>query len=396
MNREKVRTVTSYLELKLLVGIIKQKPHLTFALLLVLFCTMVFVEFYQHPLQSTAAADTPPIIINNPSLEVIQGHFILYHTMGLKIQNDYSLQVISTLVVENNDSQPIDFFIFLINKSVNTVFVYDPIGPLSFTWTKNDATHSSALNISMRYPLLEDDKYVLSISYEIDPSAQATYLFFISDFGGYYNLEFPLIHSIRTEHFQLEISLPGGHLLLSGPSPRPVFPSPTKIDIVDNHVKLIWIYNSIDLNYDYSYFVRFNKTALGTAPVIYIQLPKAFFAYLTLSFLLGTIASGTIFYFILKKRVQPTKTKLVSSLLSEAEQAVIQAINEEGGMAIQRKICERTGFSKSKVSQILLKLEEKDVLKRERWGRTNRVTITNPSFLKIDLNAKEQVKEEQS
>ncbi|MCF2142781.1 MAG: winged helix DNA-binding protein [Candidatus Heimdallarchaeota archaeon] len=374
-------------------GSIKQKPHLTFTLLLFLCCTVIFVEFYQHPHQS-AASETPPLIVNDSSLEAIQGYFILYHTMELKIQDDYSLQIISTLVVENNDSQPIDFFIFFINKSVNTIFVYDPIGPLSFTWAKNDAAHSSVLNISMRYPLLEDDKYVLSISYEIDPSAQATYLFFISDFGGYYNLEFPLIHSIRTEHFQFEISLPGGHLLLSGPSPRPVFPYPTKIDIIDNHVKLIWIYNSIDLNYDYSYFVRFNKTALGDSPIIYVQLPKAFFAYLVLSFLLGSIGSGTIFYFILKKRVQPTKTKLVSSLLSEAEQAVIQAINEEGGMAIQRKICERTGFSKSKVSQILLKLEEKDVLKRERWGRTNRVTITNPSFLNLDLAPGEQVKEE--
>jgi len=316
----------------------------------------------------------------------LQGSHLLYHTMEVKITNNYALKVLSTVILENNESQPIETFLFMVNKSINTVFVFDPIGPLNFTWKKDDLTHSSVLNISMRYPLLENNKYVFSISYEIDSSALAAYLYHISDFGGYYNLEFPLRHSITTLHFRLEISLPVAHSLLPGPSPRPVFPTPTGIELEDERITLVWLYDDVELSTDYSYFVRFNKTAEAITTLSNPSgLPKAFFIYLFTSFLFGVLGSTAVFYLLVKKRFQPTKTKLVSSLLSEAEQAVIKAINDEGGMAIQRKICERTGFSKSKVSQILLKLEEKEVLKRERWGRTNRVTITNPSFLNLPL-----------
>ena len=86
------------------------------------------------------------------------------------------------------------------------------------------------------------------------------------------------------------------------------------------------------------------------------------------------------FYFFLKLKYKPKANELVTSLLSKTEQEVIKAINIDGGISTQRKICEKTGYSKSKVSQILLKLEKRNVLLRERWGRTNKVTIINPTF----------------
>ncbi|MHA1121778.1 MAG: helix-turn-helix transcriptional regulator, partial [Candidatus Heimdallarchaeota archaeon] len=47
---------------------------------------------------------------------------------------------------------------------------------------------------------------------------------------------------------------------------------------------------------------------------------------------------------------------------------------------------DKTGYSKSKVSKILAKLEEKTVLKRDRWGRTNKITIINQSFRQLGTN----------
>jgi uncharacterized membrane protein len=73
-------------------------------------------------------------------------------------------------------------------------------------------------------------------------------------------------------------------------------------------------------------------------------------------------------------------------LLTKTELEVIKAINQDGGVSTQRRICEKTGYSKSKVSQILLKLEQRDVLIRERWGRTNKVTITAPTFKTIGVS----------
>ncbi|MHA1156912.1 MAG: helix-turn-helix transcriptional regulator, partial [Candidatus Heimdallarchaeota archaeon] len=102
--------------------------------------------------------------------------------------------------------------------------------------------------------------------------------------------------------------------------------------------------------------------------------------YIVLAFIGGIAVSTLAFFLIYRLKFKPVESGLVSSLLSNTEQEVIKAINDDSGVSTQRRICDKTGYSKSKVSQILAKLEEKDVLTRERWGRTNKVTITNPSF----------------
>ncbi|MHA1586103.1 MAG: helix-turn-helix transcriptional regulator, partial [Candidatus Heimdallarchaeota archaeon] len=152
--------------------------------------------------------------------------------------------------------------------------------------------------------------------------------------------------------------------------------------IEDNTVKISWTSLNILPNYEYLYTIRFEEIGVTFS----IPTPKSYsYIYIILAFLGGAAISTLVFFLIIKRKYQPEKSELVISLLSDSEQAVIKAINDEGGVAIQRRICERTGYSKSKISQILLKLEEKNVLKRERWGRTNKVSITNPSFLNIEL-----------
>jgi uncharacterized membrane protein len=97
----------------------------------------------------------------------------------------------------------------------------------------------------------------------------------------------------------------------------------------------------------------------------------------------GSIIGSVVVFLIFTIHRKPVEKQLVTSLLTDTEQEVIKAINADSGISTQRRICEKTGYSKSKVSQILAKLEEKKVLKRERWGRTNKVTITNPSFRQL-------------
>ncbi|MHA1213289.1 MAG: helix-turn-helix transcriptional regulator, partial [Candidatus Heimdallarchaeota archaeon] len=160
---------------------------------------------------------------------------------------------------------------------------------------------------------------------------------------------------------------------------------PTRSSTEDGIVKIIWELDHVLLDFEYLYILRYEQSPFYSPITIYEPGLRYAYIYVILAFFSGVGLSIGVFVLIIKRKYQPAKIDLLSSLLSESEQAVITAINDEGGVAIQRRICERTSFSKSKVSQILLKLEEKNVLKRERWGRTNRVTITNPSFLKIAL-----------
>ncbi len=329
--------------------------------------------------------ETSPVFLVNSSspneiIPTAEGDYIIYHNMKVKIQLDFRLRVESTLVIENSDNISIDYFQFIINDSISNVLVTDPIGSLEFSWTV--FTESSALNITMRYPLLEGQKYVITISYFLSHLMP----FYVQEPYEFYTLEYAIFHYLTTQRFDLEISLPLGYGLIESTNPRPTYPIPERVYVEDNIVKISWTSMNIVPNYEYFYTLRFETIDIS----IIIINPKnpLVYLYVTLAFLGGVAISALVSFLIIKRKYFPVKTDLVSSLLSDSEQAVIKAINDEGGVAIQRRICDRTGYSKSKVSQILLKLEEKNVLKRERWGRTNKVTITNPSFLNIELAEK--------
>ncbi len=70
------------------------------------------------------------------------------------------------------------------------------------------------------------------------------------------------------------------------------------------------------------------------------------------------------------------KLAIVEKLLEEDEKRVIKIITENEGIT-QDSIHFKTGFSPSKVSLIIKKLEEKDLIYRERFGRTYRVYLSD-------------------
>ncbi len=312
--------------------------------------------------------------------DLYENETLMHHNMEVKIRIDNSIKVTSNFVLMYSDIQPLSNFLFVVNKTIKSVFVFDPIGSLTFSWEIKG--ESSVINITMRYPLLQEQIYVFSISYEMDEV-----VYYVPEPSDFFGLDFVVRHKRQTDNFKFEIVLPVNHNLIEGQTPRPVSPSADKIYTEDNNVKISWELEDLDINDLFSCVVRYFKigTFITNPPAIN-RIP----IYTSLAFLAGVALCTLVFYFVIKNKYGPVKAELVSALLSQSEQDVINAINEEGGMAIQRKICEKTGFSKSKVSQVLLKLEEKNILIRERWGRTNRVKITNPNFLNLELAESEE------
>jgi predicted transcriptional regulator len=66
------------------------------------------------------------------------------------------------------------------------------------------------------------------------------------------------------------------------------------------------------------------------------------------------------------------KLRFATKLLKEDEAKILRIIYENEGIT-QDSIHFRTGFSHSKISMIMKKLEEKDLIIRERFGKTYRV-----------------------
>jgi uncharacterized membrane protein len=300
----------------------------------------------------------------------LENETLLAHQMNVKVQLDETIKITSTFVLTNNDSQPIDFFLLTINKTITSVFCDDPIGSLDFGWTVNPLI-GNLINITMRYPLLSDDVYVFSVSYEIE-----NLIYDVTGIVDYKGLDFEIIHPRNTINFELVLCLPVYAGLLAENPPEPVFPAADKIVEENEIVKITWYLTNRDYNENDVFLIRYVQESPFSP-----SNNKALFYVLSI---LGGVLIGSVGVFlIITFRQKPLEKQLVTSLLTETEQEVIKAINADSGVSTQRRICEKTGYSKSKVSQILAKLEEKKVLKRERWGRTNKVTITNPSFKQL-------------
>jgi uncharacterized membrane protein len=81
------------------------------------------------------------------------------------------------------------------------------------------------------------------------------------------------------------------------------------------------------------------------------------------------IKSGT------RKTARVQKTRVMASLLSPDERKVLELVTDMKGEALQSSIVIKSGYSKVKVHRLLKSLENKGVIKRGRFGITNKVML---------------------
>jgi GTP-sensing pleiotropic transcriptional regulator CodY len=67
--------------------------------------------------------------------------------------------------------------------------------------------------------------------------------------------------------------------------------------------------------------------------------------------------------------------KLIESLVGDDERKIVQIVADEGGTMFQSQLVEKTGYSKSKVSLVLDRLEARGVLERRRHGMSNAIVL---------------------
>ena len=67
--------------------------------------------------------------------------------------------------------------------------------------------------------------------------------------------------------------------------------------------------------------------------------------------------------------------QLIEGLTGEDERKIVRIIADEGGTLFQSQLVERSGFSKSKVSIVLDRLEARGILVRRRHGMSNAVVL---------------------
>lgn len=74
-------------------------------------------------------------------------------------------------------------------------------------------------------------------------------------------------------------------------------------------------------------------------------------------------------------------SSVLEGITDDGERTVLKLLVDEGGSLFQSDLVEESGFSKSKVSLILDRLEARGMLERRRSGMTNLVKINEKYYL---------------
>jgi len=73
--------------------------------------------------------------------------------------------------------------------------------------------------------------------------------------------------------------------------------------------------------------------------------------------------------------IQDNWNNIVENLTNTDEKAIVSLIITEGGTMFQSQLVEKSGFSKTKVSLVLDRLEARNVLERRRHGMSNVIVL---------------------
>ncbi len=99
----------------------------------------------------------------------------------------------------------------------------------------------------------------------------------------------------------------------------------------------------------------------------------------------GFVMGSSLVYLWLVDKNQPVPAgssdlrkhwdELLEKLVNPDEQKLVSLIIEEGGTIFQSQLVDKSGYSKSKVSLILDRLEAKKILERKRHGMSNAIVL---------------------
>lgn len=125
------------------------------------------------------------------------------------------------------------------------------------------------------------------------------------------------------------------------------------------------------------FVIEGNVVELNQIPSIYKTLDvlligvSCFVLGASLVYLLRADGSDSV-----KAPTEPSSwDQLIEGLAVEDERSIVQIVADEGGTIFQSQLVEKTGYSKSKVSLVLDRLEAKGILERRRHGMSNVVVL---------------------
>lgn len=263
-----------------------------------------------------------------------------------------------TLVFHNTQDTPLEEVSYPFILDFRDVKVQDAGGFLNYTVVSKGG--KKFVKVTFRRPLEPDENVSITYNFQgvkgIQPRDGSSFILTTAQ---------AILANVK--NFKLVVFLPEGYVL----SPEGAIPHSNDILSDGRSVILIWeIKEPIPaaLKGDFKVVIFYER--VGWYPNIY-----------QVSIFLVVIIATTLLAYLKrrqgkKKTIKKVELEEFLGILKEDEQKILRIIIEQDGID-QREIQRLTDFSKTKVSKILSELERRGAIRKEPYGRRNKIFLTD-------------------
>jgi len=215
----------------------------------------------------------------------------------------------------------------------------------------------SCVVIKLRKPLSSGEEVKITMNYVIPDM--------VVEYRGAKMLTFSYVPTTEIEDFNVIVALPKGGTLVSdikkgGESISAISPTPNRIYSDGERIIIMW--NRKNMKPGDNFRIVFTYKMISERKIKYIAL-----------IFVGMLIGSGITFFVVKGRKK--EQKIAKLVLNEEEQKIFDLIIERGGVILQDEIVKELDYSKAKVSKIVRKLEEKGIIRKEPYKKTNKLYL---------------------
>lgn len=279
------------------------------------------------------------------------------HDIKIDIISIQEINIAEKYTVRNTQNTTLDSIDLWINQSLTNLLIKDLEGPLLFEG--NQITDSSNfIKIYFRSELEKNSTTTFNVWYSLTnypiPEQGKSYYFF----------EFHSSVSYFTKTQIIEIKIPETSTIHEEEGLTSFFPEECT-PIAGKRVYLSWSFKNLEPFDNPFIFVRFDKPRGNLMIWISIVGPCC-----------GVIAGICATILFMKRKERKVMKKVATIFLSDTQKTLLNLISENNGKILQKELCSKTGFTKSRISRNITPLVKQELVEREKWGRNYVITLT--------------------
>ncbi|MCG3258010.1 MAG: hypothetical protein KAU62_18020 [Candidatus Heimdallarchaeota archaeon] len=291
-----------------------------------------------------------------------------HHTTVDIYQTD-SISVSESFVVENTENTTQTYIDLWFNTSLNTLIVEDGEGSLIFNWDVV-SNSSNKVRVNFRTELNESQTAAFAVKYDLN-----TILNPIGSKPIYYSFEFSSTISHQTTSYGMIVLLPERSFIHEFEDSTPsIYPINATQILEKNRIKVTWNLDNLAIESNPFFLIRFDEPLVPEEDLSFWESKATMFL---VGFAVGVLIGISGISWLIRYREKKAMKKIGMTLLTDNQKSLIKIIYDKKGKVSQKDLCDITGYSKSKISRNLVPLELRGLIKREKWGRTYVIYLTD-------------------